>query len=49
MIMAVSGGAVIPVLIGWLTDSMSLTAGMLVLVFCAFYLLALSLYASAKE
>ncbi len=49
MIMAVSGGAVVPVLIGWLTDSMSLTAGMLVLVFCAFYILVLSLFASAKE
>jgi len=49
MIMAVSGGAVIPLLIGWLTDSMSLTAGMLVLVFCAVYILLLSVFASAKE
>ena len=49
MIMAVSGGAVIPLLIGWLTDSMSLTAGMLVLVFCAVYILSLSVFASAKD
>ena len=49
MIMAVSGGAVIPLLIGWLTDSMSLTAGMLVLVFCAVYILLLSVFASAKD
>jgi len=49
MIMAVSGGAVIPVLIGWLTDSISLTAGMLVLVFCAVYLLSLSLFAASRD
>lgn len=49
MIMAVSGGAVIPLLIGWFTDSVSLTAGMMVLVFCAAYLLFLSLIASSKE
>jgi fucose permease len=49
MIMAVSGGAVVPLLIGWLTDSISLTAGMLVLVFCAVYILSLSVFASAKD
>ncbi len=43
MIMAVSGGAVIPPVIGYLTDSVSLTAGMLVLACCAAYLLALAL------
>jgi fucose permease len=38
MIMAVSGGAVIPLLIGWITDiSGSITMGMLVLVACAVY------------
>jgi fucose permease len=38
MIMAVSGGAVIPLLIGWLTDiSASVTVGMMVLVVCAVY------------
>jgi hypothetical protein len=48
MIIVVLGGAVIP-LISWLTDSISLTAGMLVLVFCAVYLLTLSVFASAKK
>jgi len=42
MVMAISGGAVIPPLIGYLTDSVSLTAGMFVLVICAAYLLALA-------
>jgi fucose permease len=42
MIMAVSGGAAIPPLIGFLTDSVGLTAGMFVLVVCAAYLLVLA-------
>ena len=42
MIMAVSGGAAIPPLIGLLTDIVGLTAGMFVLVVCAVYLLALA-------
>ncbi len=37
MIMAVSGGAVIPVLIGSLIDNISLIAGMFVLVVCVVY------------
>jgi fucose permease len=37
MIMAVSGGAVIPLLIGTLTDNAGVTAGMFVLVVCAVY------------
>jgi fucose permease len=37
MIMAVSGGAVIPILIGTLTDNFGVTAGMFVLVVCAGY------------
>ncbi len=37
MIMAVSGGAVIPLLIGSLTDNIGVTAGMFVLVVCAVY------------
>ena len=43
MIMAVSGGAVIPLLIGYLTDNVSLTVGMLVLAVCAAYELILAL------
>jgi fucose permease len=42
MVMAISGGAAVPPLIGYLTDSIGLTAGMFVLVVCAAYLLALS-------
>ncbi|MGA2822478.1 MAG: MFS transporter [Bacteroidales bacterium] len=37
MIMAVSGGAVIPLLIGSLTDNFGVTAGMFILVICAVY------------
>jgi fucose permease len=37
MIMAVSGGAVIPLLIGSLSDNVGVTAGMFVLVVCAVY------------
>jgi fucose permease len=37
MIMAVSGGAVIPLLVGSLTDNIGVTAGMFVLVVCAVY------------
>jgi fucose permease len=43
MIMAVSGGAVIPILIGSLTDNVGVTAGMFVLVVCAIYELFVSL------
>jgi MFS transporter, FHS family, L-fucose permease len=48
MIMAVSGGAAIPPLIGYLTDSISLTAGMMVLVACAAYLLLLAIIRREK-
>ena len=44
MIMAVSGGAVIPVLIGSLTDNIGLLAGMLVLVVCVVYEVFLSIF-----
>jgi FHS family L-fucose permease-like MFS transporter len=39
MIMAVSGGAVIPLLIGMLKQNVGITAGIMVLVVCAIYLL----------
>jgi fucose permease len=42
MIMAVSGGAFIPPLIGYVTDNIGLTAGMMVLVLCAIYELILA-------
>lgn len=44
MIMAVSGGAFIPPLIGKVTDMMDVTSGLYVLVACALYLIGLSLY-----
>jgi len=43
MMMAISGGAVIPLMIGWLTDVVSITIGMFVLVACAVYLLITAL------
>ncbi len=49
MIMAVSGGAAIPPLIGFLTDTVSLTAGMFVLVACAAYLMLLAVARRKKE
>lgn len=45
MIMAVSGGAFIPPLIGTVSDEINITAGMYVLAVCAIYLIVLSLYA----
>lgn len=45
VIMAVTGGAVLPVLTGWVSDVFSLTAGMLLLGVCFLYLLILSIYA----
>ncbi|TAJ15481.1 MFS transporter [Marinilabiliaceae bacterium JC017] len=44
MMMAVAGGAVIPLLIGLFSDLFSITAGMFVLVACALYILIVSLY-----
>ncbi|MGQ1947542.1 MFS transporter [Geofilum sp. OHC36d9] len=48
MIMAVSGGAFIPPIMGGLIDAVSLTAGMFVLIACAIYLLGLSFYSFKK-
>lgn len=43
MIMAICGGAAIPPLVGLLTDTLGLMAGMMVLVVCGVYLLGLAL------
>jgi fucose permease len=48
MIMAVSGGAIIPPVIGGISDLFSITAGMYVLVACAIYLLFVSIYSLKK-
>ncbi len=45
MMMAISGGALIPFLTGWLTDAFSITVGMFVLVACAVYIIFASLAA----
>jgi MFS transporter, FHS family, L-fucose permease len=44
MIMAVSGGAFIPLLIGWISDMSNILFGMSVLLVCLVYLLSVSLY-----
>ena len=49
MIMAVSGGAFIPPIVGKITDSVNITAGMFVFAICAVYLLFLSFYSSKKN
>jgi MFS transporter, FHS family, L-fucose permease len=49
MIMAIFGGAVIPVLIGRLSDKISVTAGLGVLILCAAYLIVLSFICVRKR
>lgn len=48
MIMAVSGGAVIPLLIGWISDISTVVIGMSVLIVCMIYLLSVSVYTMKK-
>jgi FHS family L-fucose permease-like MFS transporter len=48
MIMAVSGGAVIPLLIGWISDLSNVAFGMSVLIACMIYLFSVSLYTLKK-
>lgn len=43
MMMAISGGAVIPLLAGWASDKVSVTVGMSVLLLCMVYLFIVSL------
>jgi fucose permease len=49
MMMAISGGAVIPLLIGWISDKSTVAIGMSVLIVCMIYLLAVSLYCLRKQ
>jgi FHS family L-fucose permease-like MFS transporter len=43
--MAISGGAVIPLLVGWVSDvSNSMVLGMSILIFCMIYLLSVAVY-----
>jgi fucose permease len=49
MIMAVSGGAIIPPVVGIIADMINITAGMYVFVFCSLYLIWVSFYTSNKN
>jgi FHS family L-fucose permease-like MFS transporter len=48
MMMAVSGGAVIPLLIGLVSDISNVAIGMSVLIICMVYLFSVSLYCLKK-
>ncbi len=48
MMMAICGGAVIPLLMGWITDMSGTIAGMAVLVACMVYLLGVGVYTLKK-
>jgi len=48
MMMAICGGAVIPLLMGWITDMSGTVAGMSVLIVCMFYLLIVALITLKK-
>ncbi|MCX6303094.1 MAG: MFS transporter [Bacteroidia bacterium] len=49
MMMAICGGAVIPLLIGWIGDKSNVAIGMSVLIICMIYLLAVSVYCLKKQ
>ncbi len=49
MIMAVSGGALIPPVVGKISDMLNVSAGMYVFVFCSVCILLISIYTSKKE
>jgi MFS transporter, FHS family, L-fucose permease len=49
MMMAICGGAVIPLLMGWITDISSAAMGMAVLIGCMIYLFLVALYAARKK
>jgi fucose permease len=44
MMMAISGGAVIPLAIGWISDLSNVVFGMSILILCMIYLLSVSIY-----
>jgi len=48
MMMAICGGAVIPLLMGWVTDLSSAAAGIWVLIGCMVYLLGVAVYSVRK-
>lgn len=48
VMMAISGGAVIPLLVGWVSDISGIALGMAILVACMIYLWAISVYCLKK-
>jgi len=48
VMMAISGGAVIPLLVGWVSDISSIALGMTILIGCMIYLWAVSVYCLKK-
>ncbi|HOU96457.1 MAG TPA: MFS transporter [Bacteroidales bacterium] len=49
IMMAISGGAVLPLLVGGLSDISNIAVGMTILLLCWFYLLGVSIYALKQE
>jgi MFS transporter, FHS family, L-fucose permease len=49
VMMAISGGAVIPLLVGWISDMSTIAWGISILVLCMIYLWAVSLYCLKKK
>jgi MFS transporter, FHS family, L-fucose permease len=49
VMMAISGGAVIPLLVGWISDLSNIALGMTLLVACMIYLWAVSVYCLKKQ
>lgn len=49
MIMAISGGALVPPVVGKIIDMFNFSAGMFVFVFCAIYILFVSVYVFKKK
>ena len=48
VMMAISGGAVIPLLVGWVSDISNIALGMTILIACMVYLWAVSVYCLKK-
>ena len=48
MMMAISGGAVIPLVVGLVSDLTNVVTGMSILILCLIYLLAVSVYCLKK-
>jgi fucose permease len=49
VMMAISGGAVIPLLVGWVSDISNIALGMTILIACMVYLWVVSVYCLKKQ